>query len=53
VLTKPDHGFGFGLQDPLPYGRIKEWVFSYDRRYVTGLSDCDEESMEDGDYGGQ
>jgi len=28
VLTKPDHGFG--LKDPMPYGRIDEWVFSYD-----------------------
>jgi len=51
VLTRPDHGFG--LKDPMPYGRIDEWVFSYDGRYVTGLWDCDEESMEDGHYGGQ
>ena len=48
---RPDHGFG--LNDPMPYGRIDEWVFSYDGRYVTGLWDCDEESKEDGDYGGQ
>jgi len=45
VLTRPDHGFG--LKDPMPYGRIDEWVFSYDR-----LWDYDEESMEDGHYGG-
>jgi len=32
----------------MPYGRIDEWVFSYD-----GLRDYDEESMEDGHYGGQ
>jgi len=24
VLTKPDRGFG--LKDPMPYGRIDEWV---------------------------
>ena len=49
---EPDHGFGFGLRDPMPYGMIDEWVFSYDGRYVTGLWDCDEESMEGGRYGG-
>ena len=40
MLTKLDHGFG--LKDPMPYGRIDKWVFSYDGRYVTGLWDCDE-----------
>jgi len=53
VLKRPDHAFGFGLKDPMPYGRIDESVFSYDGRYVNGLWDCDEESMEDGHYGGQ
>jgi hypothetical protein len=24
------------LKDPMPYGWIDEWVFSYDGRYVTG-----------------
>jgi len=48
-----DHGFGFGHKDPMPYGRIDEWVLSYNGRYVTGLWDNDEESMEDGHYGGQ
>ena len=33
VVRKPDHGFG--LKDPMPYGQINEWVFSYDGRYVT------------------
>jgi len=51
VLTRPDRGFR--LKDPMPYGRIDEWEVSYDARYVTGLWDCDEESMEDGHYGGQ
>ena len=32
--TRPDHGFEH--KDPMPYGRIDEWVFSYDGRYVTG-----------------
>ena len=27
---EPEHGFGFGLEDPMPYGRIHELVFSYD-----------------------
>ena len=36
VLKRPDHAFGFGLNDPMPYGRINELVFSYDGRYVTG-----------------
>jgi hypothetical protein len=53
VLTRPDHGFGFGLKDPMPYGQIDEWVFSYDGRYVTRLWDCDEELIEDVHYGGQ
>jgi len=43
VLTKPDHGFG--LKDPLPYGRIDELVFSYDARHVTELRECNEEPM--------
>jgi hypothetical protein len=43
---RPDHGFG--LKDPMPYGQIDEWVFSY-----YGLWGSDEESMEDGHYGGQ
>jgi len=51
VLTRPDHGFG--LKDLMPDGRIDEWVFAYDGRDVTGLWDCDEESMEGGHYGGQ
>jgi hypothetical protein len=51
VLTRLDDGFG--LKDPMPYGGIDQWVFSYDARYVTGSWDCDEESMEDGHYGGQ
>jgi len=34
VHTRPDHGFG--LKDPMPYGRIDELVFSYDGHYVTG-----------------
>ena len=34
MLTRPDHGFG--LKDPMPYGRIDEWVISYDAQYVTG-----------------
>jgi len=36
VLKRPDHAFGFGLKDPMPYGRIDEWLLSYDGRYVTG-----------------
>jgi len=51
VLTRLDDGFG--LKDPMRYGRIDEWVFSSDGQYVTGLWDCDEDSMEDGHYGGQ
>ena len=51
MLTRPEHGFG--LQDPMPYGRIDEWVFSHDGRYVTGIWDSDEASMEDEHYGGQ
>ena len=43
MLTRPDHGFG--LKDPMPYGRINEWVFSHDRRYVTELRDSIEEQM--------
>ena len=27
MLKRPDHAFGFGLKDPMPYGRIDEWVF--------------------------
>jgi hypothetical protein len=50
VLTRPDHGFG--LKDPVPYGRIDEWVFSYDG-HVIGLWDYEEESTEDRHYGGQ
>ena len=53
VLTRPDHGCAFGLNDPVPYGRIDEWVFSYDGQYVTGLWDCDGEPTEDRYYGGQ
>ena len=54
MLTRPDHGFGFGLKDPMPYGRIDEWVFlMMDNMSPDGLWDCDEESMEDGHYGGQ
>ena len=34
VLRWLDHGFR--LEDPLPYGQIDEWAFSYDRWYVTG-----------------
>jgi len=34
VLQRLD--LGFGLEDPLPYGQIDEWAFSYDRWYVTG-----------------
>jgi len=34
VLNRPDHGFE--LKNPMPYGRINEWVFSYDGQYVTG-----------------
>jgi hypothetical protein len=49
MLKRPDHGFGLNV--PMPYGRIDEWVFSYDGRYVTGLWDYDEESMEGGYYG--
>jgi hypothetical protein len=49
VLTRPDHGFG--LKDPMPYGRIDEWVFSYDGRYVTDYgtamkSQCKTDIME-------
>jgi len=44
---------GIGLKDHMPYGRINEWVFCYDGRYVTGFWDCDEESIKDGHYGGQ
>jgi len=29
---RPDHGFGFGLKDPMPCGPIDESVFSYDGR---------------------
>ena len=36
VLKRPDHAFGFGLKDLMPYGRIDESVFSYDVQYVTG-----------------
>jgi hypothetical protein len=52
VLRRPN--LGFGLEDPMPYGRIDEWVFCYNGRYVTGLWDCDEELMrshECGSYG--
>jgi hypothetical protein len=35
MLTKPDSGFG--LKDPMPYGRIDELVFSYDGRHVSEL----------------
>jgi len=35
VLKRPDHAFGFGLNDPMPFGRIDESVFSEDGRYVT------------------
>jgi hypothetical protein len=46
---EPDHGFGFGLNDPMPYGRIDEWVFlMMDDMPPDGLWVCDEESMEDG-----
>jgi hypothetical protein len=48
---QPDHGFG--LKDPMPYGQIDEWVFSYDARNVTKLWDCDEQSMEERQYEGQ
>ena len=51
MLTRPDDGIG--LNDPMPYRRIYEWVVSYDGPYVTGLWDCDEESMDDEHYGGQ
>jgi hypothetical protein len=51
VLTRPDHGFG--LKDAMAYGPIDEWVFSYNGRYVTGLWDCDEDSMENRHYAGQ
>jgi len=51
MLNRLDLAFEFGLKDPTPYGRIDEWIFSYDG-YVTGLWDCDEELMEDGHYGG-
>jgi hypothetical protein len=50
---QPDHGFGFGLTDPMPYGRMDEWVFSYDGRYVTGLWDSHGQSMEARHNGGQ
>ena len=46
MLTRPGHRFG--LKDPMPYGRIDEWVFSYDRRYVTELRECNEEPMRGG-----
>jgi hypothetical protein len=36
VLTRPDHRFGFVLNDPMPYGQINEWAFSNDGQYVTG-----------------
>jgi hypothetical protein len=49
-LKRPDQGFG--RRDLIPYGRIDEWLFPYDGQYVTELWDCDEESMEDGHYGG-
>ena len=52
MLKRPDHAFGFGLKDHMPYGLIDERVCFYDGRYVTGLWDYDEESMEDGHYGG-
>jgi len=35
VLKRPDDGFGFGVKDPMPYGRIDEWVFSNNGWYVT------------------
>lgn len=34
MLTRLD--LGFGLEDPMPYGWINEWVISYDGPYVTG-----------------
>jgi hypothetical protein len=52
VLTRPDHGFG--LKDPMPYGRIDEWVIlMMNEMPPDGLWDCDEQSMEDRHYGGQ
>jgi len=36
VLKWLDYAFGFGLEDPLPYGQINEWVLSDNGRYVTG-----------------
>ena len=51
MLKRPDLAFGFGLKDPMPYGLIDEWLFSYGG-HVTGFWDCDEEPMEDGHYGG-
>jgi hypothetical protein len=49
---RPDHGFG--LKDQMPYGWIDEWVFlMMDEMPPDELWDCDEESMEDGHYGGQ
>ena len=50
MLMMPDPGFG--PNDPRPYGRIEEWVFSFDGRYVTGLRDYDKKTIEDGHYRG-
>jgi hypothetical protein len=36
ALKRPDHAFGFGLKDPMPYGQIDEWVLSFDEKCVTG-----------------
>jgi len=34
MLLRPD--YGFGLKDPMLYGQIDEWLFSYDWQYFTG-----------------
>jgi hypothetical protein len=35
VLKRPDYAFGFGLKEPMRYGRIDESQCSDDGHYVT------------------